>query len=1756
MAPHILIYTDDFGLGGVAQYNHAIALGLIARGYRVTQVQSRSDNPLVREQAAAGVHHEWLGYDTVQDFNRTLSDGRDAQQIFRKVQPDFILFSDSCPISNVAAKQAAIDHHIPYLIVVGFVADYLGDRFNQFFQVLEEQLAVAREVVAVSQENLQLLRNRFGLSRSRGRVIHYGRPDSFFTPQQAETRHRLRAELKIGTQDVLCFTAARLEYVKGYDLQLEAIAHLKEQSIWQSLHFVWAGEGSLREHLQQQITELGVGDRVHLLGQRWDVVDWLNAADIFLLPSRLEGMPLAIMEAMAKGLPVLASAVSGIPEELGDTGKLLPDPNSDRASTIAEMTKTLQTWATQPDQRQSVGTACRQRANQMFQQARMIDETLRLIETLMLPEGDYVSPGLSIVRPDAAFPNMVVGDRQGCGWPYLRREIPHNWYVDQRQPVVGFLSRDEAHILYNTALQFRGQRALEIGCWMGWSACHLALAGVELDVVDPLLERPEFYESVSQSLTAAGVRDRVSLHPGYSPGAVQALAQAQNRKWSLIFIDGNHEAPGPLEDAIACEQLAAEDAIILFHDLASPDVAQGLDYFRNQGWNTLVYQTMQIMGIAWRGQVQPLAHRPDPQVNWTLPTHLHHYSVSGWDTAPQPPSLPHQLFDLIQQLQPLPPLPAETPDVAQSVAKNLQQGKTAYVRGAWPEALAYLQQAVQQNPGAAIAHAYLSALYGRQGQLQASLQHFAWASIAHLALGQATVEEFKSLVAVVRPYTLLSEERLFSLYALTKQICLEDLPGNFVECGTFKGGATALIAAVIKRYSQRPRKLYACDTYEGMPDPLAVDKHEGVPANDTGLGAGTLKAPIEENLAVVCHALGVSEIVVPLKGLFQDTLPLHRAEIGEIVLLHADGDWYESTLTVFNLLYEQVVLGGAIQIDDYGFWEGCRQAIHEFERQQHTAFPLRRIDSTGVWFRKGDTVDPAWDYQHWLFQYAWMSERQGDRTLALQATTALLRLVPNLLTAEVLYQTLQTQLQDTLRPQEVSLAQQAQELIQRYQANPFTPDAEEALTTLRHFRRQIAERWSEVSLEQLEVTLAGDLGQAHRLIMDSGIRLEALNEEEEAIAFSLIANLSQGLCPDNVVALLAATLYCYPHHLPEVFDLKILPLGLVEFVVTFLSSPPPIFQELGEVEIYADYLEQWIAFLYQQQQAQPDSNIWQQAVHQFAICNNMIPLYFSERNLKRVHQQRAALIERSLMLHGYELDHGFTDYPANHKIRVGILAAHFSPQSETFASLPAYKHLNREDFEIILFSGLETHHRLERYCAGHADQFVLLPETLADQVKLIRQFNLDIALIVTNITAVSNGITWLAAHRLARVQVMNVCSCVSSGFRSVDAFISGTHTGPANPAEQYTEQVLMIDGSAHCYDFATEQFLKPSTDLTREDLGIAQNEIVYVSGGNFFKITPEVESLWVSILQEVPRSRLVLYPFNPNWSNHYPKTAFLRRFLTTLNKAGIARDRLVLLDATENQGDVKARLQLGNIYLDTFPFSGVTSLLDPLLLGLPSILMDGNSFRARMGGAFLRSLGCPELVARSLEDYKSLAIALGQDPTLCRQWSRRIQIAMEQNPDFLDGLHYSTQYGQIFRELFQTYQQRQLVESLRLRDRNLIALPDWQQPEDVLFAELADLLRTVITAPGGEETTLLVDMGNLDAQEADFALSSVTLYLLEEEEIELGDNAPEVTLLPPLPADQWELLRPRLTARIDMPHSNTAAIARAGLDALPVQSVG
>jgi predicted O-methyltransferase YrrM len=277
---------------------------------------------------------------------------------------------------------------------------------------------------------------------------------------------------------------------------------------------------------------------------------------------------------------------------------------------------------------------------------------------------DYISEGFDTPDLKGAFAHRVIGDKQTHPWVYLRREVPHLWYVDERDPLMGFLSLDEVSILYTLARCIPDAEALEIGCHRGWSTAHLAAGVKHLDVVDPVLADSARLADIETSMERAGVRARCSFHEGSSPAAVVALAAERKRPWSLIFIDGDHEPDGPLLDARTVAGLAAKDAMVLFHDLASPVVAEGFAYMRAQGWSCLLFQTMQIMGVAWRGSVNLPVHVPDREVAWTLPDHLRSFDICGEDAKTRSVRL-HRFFvdysSSVQAARARAPLPVGAP---------------------------------------------------------------------------------------------------------------------------------------------------------------------------------------------------------------------------------------------------------------------------------------------------------------------------------------------------------------------------------------------------------------------------------------------------------------------------------------------------------------------------------------------------------------------------------------------------------------------------------------------------------------------------------------------------------------------------------------------------------------------------------------------------------------------------------------------------------------------------------------------------------------------------------------------------------------------------------------------------------------------------------------------------------------------------------------------------------------------------------------
>jgi hypothetical protein len=202
--------------------------------------------------------------------------------------------------------------------------------------------------------------------------------------------------------------------------------------------------------------------------------------------------------------------------------------------------------------------------------------------------------------------------------------------------------------------------------------------------------------------------------------------------------------------------------------------------------------------------------------------------------------------------------------------------------------------------------------------------------------------------------TMIGMKRLNNLQACIEDVLMHNIPGDFIETGAWRGGATIFMRAVLKAYGVEDRRVWVADSFEGLPEGDAAK----YPADEGDVHHKYnvfLNVPLEEVTDNFRRYNLLDEQVQFLKGWFKDTLP--TAPIERLAVLRLDGDMYESTTDALTHLYAKVSAGGYVIIDDYHL-EGCRQAVHDYRSAHGIDEEMRDIDGMGVYWQKvkGATV--------------------------------------------------------------------------------------------------------------------------------------------------------------------------------------------------------------------------------------------------------------------------------------------------------------------------------------------------------------------------------------------------------------------------------------------------------------------------------------------------------------------------------------------------------------------------------------------------------------------------------------------------------------------------------------------------------------------------------------------------------------------------------------------------------------------------------
>lgn len=199
----------------------------------------------------------------------------------------------------------------------------------------------------------------------------------------------------------------------------------------------------------------------------------------------------------------------------------------------------------------------------------------------------------------------------------------------------------------------------------------------------------------------------------------------------------------------------------------------------------------------------------------------------------------------------------------------------------------------------------------------------------------------------VTAHTMIGLKRLDNLQSCIEDVIANRVPGDLIETGVWRGGASIFMRAVLKAHDVEDRRVWVADSFEGMPPPdpekYPQDARFEHFANELAVSLEQVKHNFER--------YGLLDAQVRfLKGWFRDTLPV--VPIEDLAIVRLDGDWYESTMDGLVNLYPKLSVGGYLIIDDYGCVPACRQAVHDYRGAHGITEEITSIDWTGVYWQR------------------------------------------------------------------------------------------------------------------------------------------------------------------------------------------------------------------------------------------------------------------------------------------------------------------------------------------------------------------------------------------------------------------------------------------------------------------------------------------------------------------------------------------------------------------------------------------------------------------------------------------------------------------------------------------------------------------------------------------------------------------------------------------------------------------------------------
>lgn len=195
--------------------------------------------------------------------------------------------------------------------------------------------------------------------------------------------------------------------------------------------------------------------------------------------------------------------------------------------------------------------------------------------------------------------------------------------------------------------------------------------------------------------------------------------------------------------------------------------------------------------------------------------------------------------------------------------------------------------------------------------------------------------------------TMVGLRRLDNLHQCIHTVIDEVVPGDLIETGVWRGGASIFMRAALVAYGDDSRTVWLADSFEGLPPP---DPRYPADAHLDYSGISHLSVSLEDVQQRFARYGLLDERVRFLEGWFKDTLP--TAPVEKLAVVRLDGDLYQSTIDALDALYPKLVPGGFLIVDDYGAIRACRDAVAHYRETHGIDEPIVEIDASGVYWRR------------------------------------------------------------------------------------------------------------------------------------------------------------------------------------------------------------------------------------------------------------------------------------------------------------------------------------------------------------------------------------------------------------------------------------------------------------------------------------------------------------------------------------------------------------------------------------------------------------------------------------------------------------------------------------------------------------------------------------------------------------------------------------------------------------------------------------